>query len=227
MTLIFTTTRQAATINGVKVLVHGRAGSGKTPLATTAPNPVILSAESGLLSVRNTDFPVILIRSIKDLDDAYYFLTSSPQGRQFWTICLDSISEIAEVCLSEEKSKNKDPRRAYGEMQDQILIQLRKYRDIDRHIYFSAKTGWVKDEVTGSMLWGPKMPGQQLGPALPYLFDEIFSLEVATTPEGRVWNYLRTQRHPHYESRDRSGALDPFEEPNLTKIFDKIMRAAA
>ena len=37
---------------GVKVLVYGQAGAGKTRLIQTLPTPVIISAEGGLLSLR-------------------------------------------------------------------------------------------------------------------------------------------------------------------------------
>ena len=229
MTLRFTTTDAASRITGVKVLVHGRAGSGKTPLCATAPNPLILSAEAGLLSLRQYQIPTILISDLAELDEAYQFCRYSEHARQFETVCLDSISEIAEDILADRKPKEKDPRRAYGDMFDQVLERLKWFRDLpDKHIYFSAKQAYVKDELTGGMIWGPSMPGRQLGPALPYMFDEIFSLEVARGVNGAPnWNYLRTARDPMYEARDRSGVLDPIEEPNLTKIFNKIMRVAA
>ena len=35
--------------NGVKVLVYGQAGAGKTSLIKSLPNPIVLSAEGGLL----------------------------------------------------------------------------------------------------------------------------------------------------------------------------------
>lgn len=37
--------------NGVKVLVYGKAGAGKTSLIPTLPHPVVLSAEGGLLVI--------------------------------------------------------------------------------------------------------------------------------------------------------------------------------
>lgn len=227
MTLRFTTTDQAAHVGGVKLLVHGRAGSGKTPLCGTAPTPLILAAEAGLLSLRHLKLPVIQIGSIAELDEAYQFIAYDKHAAHFETICLDSITEIAEVCLAGEKARTKDPRKAYGEMQDQIMQRLRWFRDLpNRHIYFSAKQVWVKDEVAGTMLYGPAMPGQKLGPALPYLFDEVFSLEVAKAADGKPFNYLRTQRDAQFECRDRSMTLDPFEEPDLTKIINKILGAA-
>ena len=67
MALNFTTTRKAAQTNGVKVLVYGKAGVGKTVLCATAPKPVIISAEAGLLSLQGADIPVIEVKNIEDL----------------------------------------------------------------------------------------------------------------------------------------------------------------
>ena len=44
-----------------------------------------------------------------------------------------------------------------------------------RNVVFTSKQEWQKDEVTGISRYGPMMPGQKLGPQLPYLFDEVFS----------------------------------------------------
>ena len=38
--------------SGVKCVVYGPAGGGKTRLLATAPSPIILSAEKGLLSLK-------------------------------------------------------------------------------------------------------------------------------------------------------------------------------
>lgn len=224
MALQFTTTKEAATLHGVKVLVHGRAGAGKTTLIKTAPAPLIISAEAGLLSLGDVDIPTLVVSSIAELDEAYQFVAHSEHAKKFETICLDSISEIAEICLSGEKAKSKDPRKAYGEMQDQVMSRIRWFRDLSgRHVYFSAKQGRLTDQVTGVTVYGPSMPGQQLGPQLPYLFDEIFSLEVGKTQEGQEFRYLRTKTDVQYEAKDRSGMLEQFEEPDLTKVIEKIL----
>ena len=51
--------------NGVKLLVYGQAGAGKTSLIKTLPNPVVLSAEGGLLSIQDADLPYIEITSME------------------------------------------------------------------------------------------------------------------------------------------------------------------
>lgn len=220
-----TTTRQAALMRGVKVLVHSRAGIGKTTLCATAPSPIIISAEAGLLSLAHLELPVIEIANMADLVDAYRFLSSSADAKKYDTACLDSISEIAEVVLASEKGKTRDPRKAYGEMQDQMYSLVRAFRDIpEKHIYFSAKQAAVKDDFTGVTLYGPSMPGQKVGPALPYFFDEVFALDVARGEDGKVYRFLRTQPDVQYDAKDRSGALDPIEPPDLSHIFNKIIR---
>ena len=227
MPLTFTTTREAAVLHGIKMCVHGRAGVGKTTLVKTLPNPLLLSAESGVLSLRDVDIPTVVIRNFSDMYEAYNFLTTSDEAKQFDSIALDSVSEIAEVCLSFEKAQTKDGRRAYGEMNEKMTGLLKAFRDLpEKHVYFSAKQGSNTDEITNVTRYGPNMPGRSLTQDLPYLFDEVFCLEIGTTTEGEEYRFLRTKTDLQYEAKDRSGALDQFEEPHLGKVIDKILAAA-
>jgi hypothetical protein len=227
MAVQWTTTRQAAQINGVKVLIHGKAGVGKTPLAATAPNPIIIASEPGLVSLNQHEIPTAIVKSVEDFDDAYKYIAHSPDARaRFQTVFMDSGTELAEVCLTAEKKKSKDPRKAYGEMQDKIMDRFRWFRDLDGYnVCIICKGDRVKDDMTGGFIYGPMMPGQQLGKQLPFLFDIILSMEVWKDPATNiVHSYLRSQRDHQYEARDRSGTLAPFEPPNLTDIFNKVMR---
>jgi hypothetical protein len=127
-------TTSGLSANGVKVLVYGQAGAGKTSLIKTLPAPVVLSAEGGLLSIQDADLPYLEIASMADLMEAYEWLTSS-EGKGFKSVALDSISEIAEVCLNTEKKIAKDPRQAYGAMQEQMADVIRAFRDLPgRHV---------------------------------------------------------------------------------------------
>jgi len=216
-------TRQLAVSHGVKVLVYGPAGVGKTTLMATAPAPLLISAEAGLLSLRNVDMPVFTIKNLDELYAVYNWITKSKEAQQFQTIGLDSISEIGEVCLSTAKGQTRDPRQAYGELIDRMMLLMRAFRDLpNRHVYFSAKMEHYKDEVTGAVKYQPSMPGKQLGPAMPYMFDEVFHMGVGKDDQGKEYRYLRTALDHQYDAKDRSGALDPFEPPDLTHIFNKI-----
>jgi len=226
MAFKLTTTRDAAVANGIKVCVYGQSGSGKTRLcATTGAPTVIISAEAGLLSLRDNDIPVIEVQSIADVHDAYRFLSESADARDFQWVCLDSVSEIAEVVLANEKAATKDPRKAYGELADRMMELLRAFRDIPgRNVYMSAKLDRQKDDVTGAMLYTPSMPGQRLGQQLPYLFDFLFALRAEKDAEGNISRWLQCSGDTQYVAKDRSGALDTFEPADLAAIAAKIIQ---
>lgn len=217
-----TSTKQAQD-NGIKVLVHGPAGAGKTYLSrTTGGNPVIISAESGLMSLRDIDLPVIEINSIADLEAAYSFLTSSADAKDFDWIILDSISEIAEQCLSFEKKQTKDGRAAYGALNDKMAGIIRAFRDLPKNVYFSCKQERVKDEVNGTFLYSPSLPGTKLSQSIAYFFDFVFALRVERTDEGEITRYLQTARDYQYEAKDRSGALPLFMPPDLSLVKNHL-----
>lgn len=224
MSIQIITSDVAARMLGVKVLVHSRAGMGKTTLCATAPAPLVVSAESGMLALAHLKLPTVVITKMTQMYDVYRFLTQSHDARHFATVCLDSISELAEVLLVDLKRTERDPRRAYGDTQDQMTALIRAFRDIPgKHVYFSAKQEARKDDMTGRTVYGPGMPGQKLGPALPYFFDEVFAMDMATSPDGtKEYRYLRCTTSALYEAKDRSGTLDTFEPPDLSYIINKI-----
>lgn len=211
--------------NGVKMLVYGQAGAGKTSLIRTLPDPIVLSAEGGLLSIQDADLPYIEITSIGDLMEAYSWLTS-PEGQHYKSVALDSISEIAEVVLNAEKKVAKDPRQAYGAMQEQMADMIRAFRDLPgRHIYMSAKLEKSQDE-TGRILYAPSMPGNKTGQSLPYFFDEVLALRVEKDADGNTQRAIMCDSDGLWLAKDRSGKLGAWEAPDLGEIIAKIGGAA-
>lgn len=233
MAVTLQTTKGAAVRNGVKIITFGPPGSGKTRLCATLPNPVIISAESGLLSLREYNLPFIQIRTLKDFDDAWLWLNGSKEARLFASVAIDSISEIAEAILEWQKGQTKDGRKAYGETQDEVMKIIKKFRNFSGpHIYFSAKQERI--ENTGGnppMFYGPMFPGKNLAQQIPYDFDEVFQLVPSKTAEGKSFSALRTRgAHEADIVKDRSGALDEWEMPqpggnlpSLGHIINKIV----
>jgi phage nucleotide-binding protein len=208
--------------NGVKVLCYGAAGAGKTSLIKTLPNPIVLSAEGGLLSIQDADLPYIEIGDMATLQEAYKWLTESADAKGFQSVALDSISEIAEVVLNAEKKATKDPRQAYGAMQEQMADIIRAFRDISgKNVYMSAKLEKTQDEQ-GRILYGPSMPGNKTGQALPYFFDEVLALRVEKDAEGNTQRALMCDSDGLWLAKDRSGKLAAWEAPDLGAIIAKI-----
>lgn len=240
MALQFTTAEEASKLTGVKCLVYSLSGIGKTMLAATAPGPVVISAEAGLLSLKRAniervwgpnrpdityDIPVIVVSNVDDLKAAYDWCCG-PQAQGFRTVFLDSLTEIAEVVLNNAKRQVKDPRQAYGELIEKMETLIRYFRDLPgKNVVMLAKMEPHKDEMTGVIKYAPSMPGAKLGTKLPYFFDEVFRLGVNKTPQGQQYRFLQTQPDMQYEAKDRSGALAEMEPPHLAQLFAKILSA--
>lgn len=234
----FTSTTKQLQGGSVKCLVYGQSGMGKTMLCATAPTPIIISNESGLLSLSKAnlekvygvanptityDVPVIKISNMAGLVEAYRWCTGSAEAKMFQTFCLDSLSEMGESILNNAKKTVKDPRQAYGELITQTEDMVRAFRDIpEKSIYMSAKLEPVKDEFTGIVKYGISMPGAKLGNKLPYFFDECFALRIGQDQAGAKYRYLQTQPDMQHDCKDRSGLLDAMEYPHLGQLFNKI-----
>ena len=214
-----------ALADAVKILTYGAAGAGKTSLIPTLPSPIVLSAEGGLLSIQDADVPFIEVDSMATLKEAYAWLSSSAEAAQYASIALDSISEIAEVVLNAEKKATKDPRQAYGAMQEQMADIIRAFRDLPKHVYMSAKLEKAQDEM-GRILYSPSMPGNKTGQQLPYFFDEVLALRVERDAEGNTQRALMTDSDGLWVAKDRSGKLAPWEQPDLGAIITKITGGA-
>jgi hypothetical protein len=219
----FETPMNAATDQGLKMVVYGPAGSGKTLLCTTADAPtLIISAEAGLLSIKDTeaDVKVHTVHTMADVAGVYEHLL---KHKEFAWVCLDSITEVAEVCLSNEKAMTKDPRQAYGELIDKMTSLIKAFRDLPGvNVVLTAKQERVQDEG-GRLMYGPSMPGSKLASKMPYYFDLVCALRVEKDNEGNITHWVQARRDGQFEAKDRSGRLEQFTEPNLAEIAKTIM----
>lgn len=223
MAINLKSTKQYAS-SGVKILVYGQAGAGKTTLIKTLPDPVIISTESGLLSLQGCDIPYIEINSLAGLQEAYQWLTKSEEGAKFKSVALDSISEIAEVVLVNEKSSTRDGRMAYAQMGERMTQIIRSFRDLpNKHVYFSAKMK-QSDSESGYKLNGPSMPGQSLTQGVSYFFDEVLALRLKADGDGNIHRTLQCDERAElgWTAKDRSGRLGMWEPADLGAVIDKI-----
>lgn len=241
MTMEFTTANESTEVGGVKALVYSGSGIGKTMLMATLPSPILISAESGLLSLRKAnvervfgvatpgieyDVKVIKVTTVDDLTAAHKWVAGNAWTMGFRSVGLDSISEIMETVLANAKLQVKDPRQAYGELIEKGQMLVRAFRDLPGlNVCVAAKMEPSKDEMTGVTKYGPSVPGSKLGPSLPYFFDEVFRLGVNKDPQGKTYRFLQTQPDIQYEAKDRSGMLAPLEYPHLGSVFSKVLAA--
>lgn len=222
--LQFTSTKHAAA-RGLNILVYGSSGAGKTTLLGTTGDPegtVILSAEAGLLPLRHLDLRVIEIDNLERLREALAWLRR-PDANVRW-VCVDSLSEIAERVLTAEKQRQRDPRKAYGEMAESIVQAVKELRDLQMNVVVIAKRAVTEDgdRKVGCIL----MPGQKLKEALPYELDIVAELRVVRDESGSIVRWLQTEADGYGDAKDRSGALAPAEPPDLAALAAKVAAVA-
>lgn len=202
-------------VDGVKIVLYGSAGSGKTTTLATAPDPFIISAEGGLLSLRDKDVPFVEVRTMKEIDEAYKYVKSSEHS----TICIDSVSEIGESVLNDYKKTVADGRQAYGKLADMMGAFIRNLRDLPgKHVVFVSKERRYDDEDSGITTYEPYIPGKVLPFNLPYLVDEVLCMRL----DRKGKRYVQCQADRLRPCKDRSGTLDKEEAPDLSAIINKI-----
>jgi hypothetical protein len=208
---------------GVKALVYGGPGSGKTPLINTAPRPVMCVVEPGMLSMRTSNIPCFEADTVPKMKDFFSWLFGSNEAKNFDTFALDSVSQMAEIILTDELKKNKDGRKAYGEMSRAVMDILNSlYYLPQKHICLIGKQTVI--EENGVQRKKPYFPGQDLNVKVPHMYDEILHIAL-TSMQGqpKPVTAIRTLETFDIMARDRSGRLAEFEPPDLSALFAKAM----
>lgn len=226
--------------NGVKMLIYGGAGTGKTRSVITAPRPILLAVEQGLLSLQNENVPVFdvhynitpqmkmeerLNKKLVNIVEFFDWLERSNEAKQFDTVYIDSLSEISTLILESEMSKVKDPRQAYGAMADKVLKWVRQLHIMpNKHIALICKQEMVYSNNIN--YYQPSFEGQKLYKEVTHLFDEIFRFQPKRfkMQQGfQEFNVCSTKNMQDYLARDKSGKLAEDEPQDIGAIISKIM----
>jgi energy-coupling factor transporter ATP-binding protein EcfA2 len=218
-------TKGAAKSNGVKVLVVGGSGVGKTNLFRSTGRTIIISAEGGDLTLNDVDVDSIRVKSLAELKEAYIYV--SEHSKDYDTVGIDSITEIGELIVAELKKMPE-----YSEMKDgmklwmkfsEIMLQIAKsFRDIDGlNVVILALPESIKNGFEEKIM--PMIPAKKVQAKLGSLYDEVFLIRVNDDGERE----FVCQPTADFDAKDRSGKLDPVEpygkEDGLTPIFKKIL----
>ncbi len=214
---------------GIKIIVYGGPGTKKTPLTNTCPRPVLLACEPGLRSMSNSNVPTWLGYDAKTIDEFFKWFFNSTETKNFDTICIDSISQMAELYLdaalkgTSNSGKKVHGLAAYGEMSANTQEKLNGlYYTREKHTYLIAKETMTSDE-NGFRIKRPYFPGQELPVKIPHLYDEIIHIGIHNIPSIGQIHSLQCQPTIDITARDRTGLLDQYEEAHFGKLIQKCM----
>lgn len=227
----FRPAREFALQFGVKAIVFGGPGSGKTPIiAGTSPRPCICMTEPGFLSLRKSDIPTFPAFNSIAFEEFITWGTTSAEAKNFDTFIIDSISQAAEKKVDEElggssKMGNEvHGQRAYGKMSRWMMEQLNKiYFLQQKHIMLIAKL--QNFEANGGYYKRPYFPGRELPVRVPHLFDEVLHLGDFNIPgvTPSPTKAFRCREAFDGMARDRSGNLQEYEPPDVAKVIAKCV----
>lgn len=209
----------------LKMIVFGQSGAGKTFLAKTIKEKtLILSAESGLLSLVGEKIDYVEVKTIRDLEEVYAFIMRD-QGKTYQWVYIDSISEISDTLLANLKVEfvgSKDTFKVWDKYGEKLLSMIKSFRDIPFvNVVFTARQA-MKDNSAGIKQTTADLSGK-VGANISHYFDEVFYLFVQEENGTRVRKLL-TGEHRNIIAKDRSGRLDLFEKPDLDYIKAKIFK---
>lgn len=216
--------RDFARMYGCKAVVFGGTGSGKTPIFNTAPRPLLLACEPGLLSLRSSTIPTYYADTGAKIDEFFKWFFNSNEHKNFDTLGIDSASFMADVYLTEiEKGTSKAGNKkhglqAYGDMARAVMDHLRPlYYTQQKHAYIICKEEIVADQKR------PYFPGQMLNKEVPGLYDFVLHLGIKNVPgQGQV-KAFQCQETFDVMSRNRTGNLNEYEPPNFSALVQKAM----
>jgi phage nucleotide-binding protein len=210
--------------DGVKVLLFGKSGIGKsTQFGTLEGKTLILSAESGLLVLKDKDIDVVDITSIGDLAEVYTALVDGTL--EYDNIGLDSLSEIGDILIQELENDDYygDPTNAFpkwGEYSKRIIKIVRMFRDLKGfNVIFTALAESV--EANGSIKYLPMIPAKKAQAKLVSLFDEVMYYDF-DKDGNRV---IHTSGSNMFEAKSRGGLESSYtinDEVNLGSLIAKI-----
>ena len=220
----------------IKALIVGFSGAGKTTQARFLKEfkPLVISAESGLLSLQGAGIDYIDISKddegklipkelrVRRLMEVYQYVLKPETQAKYNLLYLDSLTEISQVlfdALRKEYPERKDNLVLYGELGQKMRDIIKAFRDAPHyHTVMTCLCTVDKDESTGKRFMAFDLIGG-IKEKLAQYFDLVLYLRVNDEKKRE----LVCQQTDTITAKDRSGKLELLEPGDLGLVFKKAM----
>lgn len=147
---------------------------------------------------------------------------------------VDSLTVLSRLCFAwcktqpqaySEKNGKPDTRGAYGLLGQEMITALTHLQHVrDKHVIYVAILEEKTDDYN-RRFYQLQLEGSKTAMELPGVLDEVITLAILKADDGSPYRGFVTSADNAfgYPSKDRSGRLDPIEEPHLGKLIHKCL----
>ena len=213
---------------GVSMFVYADAGVGKTSLAKTLANPLVIDIDGGMAVLKGADLDyVTVLKSLKNLSEVFDSLESMDK---YPSIFLDSVSELEKMMLIDHGKRSKNhgapTQNDYNIVYFKERDYIRRFRDLrEKGIDVIATALEMPLEleqfegVVRTRMY--PMMGKKLSPEICGLFDVVAHMEISTKPGFEGDRYLRLQPTEQIAAKNRL-TDDQFWPADLGSFIEKV-----
>jgi len=157
----------------LKILIYSPSGMGKTYIAGSVDNAVILDLEKGSASVKNKNIDVIPINDASEFKKAIEWVKT----QKYETVVIDSITRYSEmlfVALSKIYPDKRDSMKLWSDFDIYSRQRVEDILGIDKNIIVTALEEQVNDG--GILKKHPMYKANKFKMMLPSYFDMVIHL---------------------------------------------------
>ncbi len=156
------------------------------------------------------------------------------QLAKYDTYFVDSLTVLSRMCLAwcktqpaafSEKTGKPDTRGAYGLLGTEMIGALTHLQHVrDKHVIYVCILEEKLDDFN-RRIYQLQLEGAKTSAELPGVLDEVITLAILKADDGTLYRAFVTGADNTwgFPSKDRSGRLDPIEEPHLGKLIAKCL----
>jgi hypothetical protein len=224
----------------VKGLIYGDPGVGKTYLACTAPNPILILSDymvakptlQALRKLRGIDPPLFIVNTVADFEEAYNYaanlpMVNNPEGIP--SIIIDSLTDLNDRVMEEVladgiKRPSHSPDQLevgdWNKVANKMFYWVRRFRDLPMHTIMTALVRESKDGLTK----GPMAQPNAVYSKLPAFFNLVGYLNAEIRPKQPSIRRLQVDSSNVYVAKNPGNALaSVVENPDLAVMIPAIV----
>lgn len=210
------------TVDNLLILIYGEVGIGKTSLALSTKEPIIIDAENG---VRRSEFrtgkDIVVVNTFDELATEIQNIKPEKLFPEYQTIVIDTVDSllerIREYIERQDYSLRKNTLRMYGVLKDHFNMMLSKLQQTGKDVILISHSS--QEEINGIIRTTPKITGgskeliKQRTDFIGYLSNKNGNRHLTFSPTE------------YYDGKNSCG-LDDVAIPSLSKeplFFDSII----